>query len=164
MNVKERANNILVKDRVLVLFQESGVKWPEKFAGFVTKNLDIAFENCETYDDMMFRVQELNQLQISHFIRSLLKKANVSVTEEEIQSLVDDDIFCNCKNPREATRLLQEILLTRETASLLKEAGIKWPSECIKNLAMDYEKVFNGCETREDAIEKLRELSKVVEL
>ena len=162
MDVKERTKNILVKDRVLVLVQKSGVKWPEKYAEFLTRNLDLAFENCETYDDMMFRVQELNQMQISHFIRSLLKKANADWSEEEIQSLVDDNIFSDCKNAREAVKLLQEILLTREIAILLEEADLKLPSESIQNLAQDYENVFHGCETRKDAICRLREISKVL--
>lgn len=162
MNVKQRAENILLKDRVLVLVQESGVKWPEKYAGFLTKNLDIAFESCYTDNDMICRVQELNQLQISHFIRSLLKKANVDWSEEEIQSLIDGNIFCDCKNAREAVKLLQEILLTREIAILLEEANLKWPPEYIRNLALDYENVFHSCETREDVIYRLRELSKVL--
>lgn len=96
--------------------------------------------------------------------RCLSLVANLGYSEQYVKDLIHENrsALKNCNTIEAILPPLQQAIITKEIKVLLEEAELDWPAEYARNLASNWEDVFRSCETREDAIQRLRELDAII--
>ena len=115
--------------------------------------------------DIMGSIQQKTQaIILVDRCLSLVAKKGLDYSEQCVKELIHENrrAFKKCNNVKDIIPLLQQAILTKEIKGLLEEAELDWPAEYARNLASNWEDVFRGCETREDAIQRLKELDAII--
>lgn len=94
----------------------------------------------------------------------LIENSDLDFSEQYVKNLIHKNrsAFKNCNTIRAIVPPLQQTIITKEIEILLKEAGLSWPAGYERNLALNWESVFRACKTREDAIQRLKYLDKII--
>ncbi len=110
--------------------------------------------------------QKAKAILLTDRILRLVQNADFNLLQSEQHTRVfvhkNRGIFKTCYTSTDIANCLQNLLIAEGIEDLLKEAGLEWPKRYAQNVASDWENVFRECETREEAIQRLKYLDQVI--